>query len=455
MLLLGFWSSGLSGFLSFGFILTIPWYFRYRRRYKKGLVDSKIYHRGIAALSIAILIAFGKIDAPSNSNTEPLQAVSTEQVEASTDEELEASRLAEEEASRKKEEEERKAKELEEKKAKEEQAAKEKELAEQEAATRRQEELTKAKDDAIEELTGLEYLAANEIVKFTEEIHKQKSPALVFEVLSRANRQNKENEELANKVDPNEYYQVATVMSVTDGDTITVGIYGNNYKLRFIGVDTPETQHPSKGVEFFGKEASDFTTNKLSNSKVWLERDVSETDKYDRLLRYVWLELPEDPENPTYEEVRDKTINGILCRDGYAQASTYPPDVKYSEWFSKMAAEAKDKGVGLWNEGERSAWEANNKPVAADSQSNNNQATKQQSNQQAPAGGWVQTTEQITNRGKTYTADTTWGPVKGNRNSMIYHAPGQRDYNKISINNVVWFNNESEAQAAGYRKAQR
>lgn len=52
MLLLGFWSSGLSGFLSFGFILTIPWYFRYRNKYNKGLVDSKIYQRGIAALSM-------------------------------------------------------------------------------------------------------------------------------------------------------------------------------------------------------------------------------------------------------------------------------------------------------------------------------------------------------------------------------------------------------------------
>lgn len=103
MLLLGFCSSGLSGFLSFGFILTIPWYFRYRRRYRKGLVDSKVYQRGIATLSIAILIAFGKIDSPSSANNEPLQAVSSEQVEASTDEELEASRLAEEEASRKKE----------------------------------------------------------------------------------------------------------------------------------------------------------------------------------------------------------------------------------------------------------------------------------------------------------------------------------------------------------------
>lgn len=355
MLLLGFWSTGLAGFLSFGFILTIPWYFRYRRRYRKWLVDSKIYQRGIAALSIAILIAFGKIDSPSDANNQPLQAVSTEEVETSTDEELESSRLAEEEASSKKEEEERKAKELEEKKTKEEQAAKEKELAEQEAATRRQEELTNAKDEAIEDLTGLKYLSANELVKFTDEIHKQKSPALVYEVLSRANRQNKENEELANKIDPNEYYQVDTVMGVTDGDTITVGIYGNNYKLRFIGVDTPETKHPSKGVEFFGKEASDFTTNKLNNAKVWLERDVSETDKYDRLLRYVWLELPEDPGNPTYEEVRDKTINGILCRDGYAQANTYPPDVKYSDWFAKMAAEARDEGVGLWNDGERSA----------------------------------------------------------------------------------------------------
>lgn len=103
MLLLGFWSSGLSGFLSFGFILTIPWYFRYRRRYRKGLVDSKIYQRGIAALSITILIAFGEIDSPSDANNQPLQAVSSEEVKTSTDEELESSRLAEEEASSKKE----------------------------------------------------------------------------------------------------------------------------------------------------------------------------------------------------------------------------------------------------------------------------------------------------------------------------------------------------------------
>lgn len=233
-------------------------------------------------------------------------------------------------------------------------------------------------------------------------MHKQKSPALVLEVLSRANRQNSENkqaqEELAQKSDPNKVYQVATITDVVDGDTAVVGIYGNNYKLRLTGVNTPETVHPSKPVEFFGKEASDFTKANLNQIKVWLEKDVSETDKYDRLLRYIWLTPPVDPENPTYEEVRDQMFNGILVRDGYANASTYHPDVKYSEIFAKIEREAREANRGLWNNDERVAWESSNAPVGLVSQQDNSQAVQQQSSQQAqaPAGGWVQTTEVIT-----------------------------------------------------------
>lgn len=73
----------------------------------------------------------------------------------------------------------------------------------------------------------------------------------------------------------------------------------------------------------------------------------------------------------------------------------------------------------------------------------------------SPENKWVRTTKQITNRGNTYTADTTQGPVKGNRKSRKYHVQGQQGYDKISINNVVWFNTKEEAEAAGYVPAKR
>lgn len=248
-------------------------------------------------------------------------------------------------------------------------------------------------------------------------------------------------------VNPNVIW--GTVMSVKDGDTITVGLNGQNYPLRFIGVDTPETKHPSKPVEFMGKEASDFTTNKLNGKKIWLEKDVSELDKYNRLLRYVWIVDPSNITNPTYEDVRDKTINGILVREGYAKASTYPPDVKYQEYFSRMEKEARENNKGLWNESSRQAWESSN---PTQQEVANTQQVQQ--TQQAP-GGWTQLTMQVTSGKRTYVADVTSGPVKGNKNSGKYHVQGQQGYNKISVNNVVWFNTEEEAQAAGYVRAKR
>lgn len=230
------------------------------------------------------------------------------------------------------------------------------------------------------------------------------------------------------KSDINNIFEVATITDVTDGDTITVGIYGTGYKTRLIGVDTPETVHPSKPVEFMGKEASDFTKTQLQDKKVWLEKDVSDTDRYDRLLRYIWLEEPSNIENPTYEDVRDKMFNGILIRDGYANASTFPPDVKYQEYFARIEEESREKGVGLWNEEAAAAYAVPQETA----QSNNN-------------GGWQETNNPSQNNGM----------IKGNVNSMIYHVPGGASYNKVAEHNAIYFNTEEEAQAAGYRRAKR
>ncbi|HPC25717.1 MAG TPA: thermonuclease family protein [Fervidobacterium sp.] len=133
-----------------------------------------------------------------------------------------------------------------------------------------------------------------------------------------------------------------TVTRVIDGDTIEVEMRGETYKVRLIGINTPES---TTRIESYGKEASNFTKSQLLGKKVYLEKDVSETDKYGRLLRYVWLKKPSEP---TDSEIRTKMFNAILVLEGYAQAATYPPDVKYAEYFAKYEAEARENNRGLW-----------------------------------------------------------------------------------------------------------
>ena len=138
---------------------------------------------------------------------------------------------------------------------------------------------------------------------------------------------------------------LAKVTRVIDGDTIEVDIGGSIYKVRYIGIDTPEIVHPSQPVECFGKEASDKNLELVGGEIVKLEKDVSETDKYGRLLRYVWA--------------GDILVNDYLVRQGYAYAYTYPPDVKYAEQFAEAQREARDNDRGLW-----SACEENTVPPA-------------------------------------------------------------------------------------------
>lgn len=135
----------------------------------------------------------------------------------------------------------------------------------------------------------------------------------------------------------------ARVTRVIDGDTIVIDRGYGKEKVRLILVNTPETVHPRKPVEYFGKEASDFTKRKLTGATVYLEKDVSEYDRYHRLLRYVWTDLPSSP-----DDLSSKCFNAVLIRDGYGQLSTFPPDVKYVKEFRALQQAAKSAGAGLW-----------------------------------------------------------------------------------------------------------
>jgi micrococcal nuclease len=128
-------------------------------------------------------------------------------------------------------------------------------------------------------------------------------------------------------------------VSVTDGDTIHVEIDGSEYRLRYIGVNTPETVDPRRPVEWMGHEASQANTDLVDGKEVVLEKDVSEVDRYGRLLRYVWLRNGDGW----------LMANEELVRRGYAEVSTYPPDVKYVDRFLVAQDAAREAALGLWS----------------------------------------------------------------------------------------------------------
>ena len=124
------------------------------------------------------------------------------------------------------------------------------------------------------------------------------------------------------------------VTRVIDGDTIEVGISGKIYKVRYIGIDTPELDDKRPEFSALAQEATRYNKQLLERETVRLEKDISETDKYGRLLRYVY--------------VGDTFANAELVRQGLAWAKAYPPDTKYQDTFEKAEAEARQDKKGLW-----------------------------------------------------------------------------------------------------------
>ena len=120
------------------------------------------------------------------------------------------------------------------------------------------------------------------------------------------------------------------VVRVIDGDTIEIA---SGAHVRYIGIDTPET-YPQ--VEPFGLEAKAKNIELMEGKLVTLERDVSDTDKYGRLLRYVYVD--------------GLFVNGELVRLGYAEAVSYPPDTRYQWQLELLEAEAKTAKRGIWGD---------------------------------------------------------------------------------------------------------
>ena len=180
--------------------------------------------------------------------------------------------------------------------------------------------------------------------------------------------------------------QKVKVLSVTDGDTFKIGV-------RLIGVDAPETRHPRKPLQFFGKEASDFLRKFIQGKTVRLKLGRAPTDKYGRLLGYVFLP------NGVF-------VNAHLVSEGYAQASPYPPNLKYADLFRELERRARARRKGMWS---RLQSKADPRP-----------------------------------------------PVVGNRKTRVYHTPGGLYYELMLRSRFREdFSSEEEAIRKNYKKSKR
>jgi micrococcal nuclease len=129
------------------------------------------------------------------------------------------------------------------------------------------------------------------------------------------------------------------VVRTVDGDTVWVRLASGIEKVRYIGIDTPEVHHPTRGEEPGGRAATDINRGLVGDRPVRLEPDVQLRDRYGRLLAYVWVRRADGGE---------VMVNAEMVRLGYAAVMTIPPNVRHAETFRKLAAEARENHRGLW-----------------------------------------------------------------------------------------------------------
>jgi micrococcal nuclease len=128
-----------------------------------------------------------------------------------------------------------------------------------------------------------------------------------------------------------------TILKVVDGDTVDIDIKGNTERVRLIGVNTPETKHPTKPIECFGPEASAYLTQLLpKGTHVRIERDIEARDRYGRMLLYL------------YRESDNLFINLDLVSHGYGTPMSIEPNTFHRNDFVHAAALAETTNEGLW-----------------------------------------------------------------------------------------------------------
>jgi len=142
--------------------------------------------------------------------------------------------------------------------------------------------------------------------------------------------------------------EAAELVGVVDGDTIIVEMNGSEEKVRFIGIDTPESVHEDESKNtVYGTYASDYTKSLLNGVEtVYLQYDEQVNDQYGRTLAYVWVTDNVDVDNEI--DISAYMLNAILLEEGYAYDKVYMPNDEYNTLFNGYRKAAQEDKVGLW-----------------------------------------------------------------------------------------------------------
>ncbi|MTD30432.1 thermonuclease family protein [Planomicrobium sp. YIM 101495] len=203
--------------------------------------------------------------------------------------------------------------------------------------------------------------------------------------------------------------QEVEVLSVIDGDTIRIDYEGESTTVRYLLIDTPETNHPSLGEQPLGKEATETNRELLASGTVSIEFDEGgRFDDYDRLLAYIYVDG---------ESVQEQLLEQGLARVAYV----FEPNTRYEDEFKDAEQRARDESLGVWQY--------------------DGYATDRGFRADAYGGATAESEE----------ADGDCA-IKGNINrngDKIYHLPSDSSY--AQTNPEEWFCTEQEAQDAGFR----
>lgn len=252
---------------------------------------------------------------------------------------------------------------------------------------------------------------------------------------SKINNTTQNNDSLSNRKnteleDKSQIANLYSVLSVTDGGTIRIDYNGTSTPVRLIGIDTTETVDERTTVQCFGQEASDYLKTTLAGKQVSIEADPtqSDRDKYDRLLRYVYLD--------------GKDVGLQIIANGYGHEYTYNVPYQKQSEYKTAEKNAEKNNLGLWS------------PSTC-----NGDTTKPADSEPEPTKGSTSTQTPTPTPEQTSNPQTAECLIKGNISSKgekIYHVPGQQYYDVTKITpskGERYFCTEEEAVAAGWRKS--
>ena len=166
--------------------------------------------------------------------------------------------------------------------------------------------------------------------------------------------------------------EVVKFSNCVDGDTIKVLLDNKEYTVRMLAIDTPESVHPTKKVEYYGKEASDYTCEKVKNAKkleIEYDENSDKIDKYDRLLVWVFVD--------------DVLLQKDLIENGYAKIAYLYDDYKYTKELESIQELASAKNIGIWDEVAKETYNKENdikEDIEESANLEDNQSKKEESN---------------------------------------------------------------------------